>query len=63
MCNKTFDNYVFGLEFLPDCYKSQKMCNKAVDTHTSAIQFVPQCCYTHKMSDKDVFLAFVSVPD
>ena len=40
MCNKAFDNYVFGLEFLPDCYKIQKMCNKAVDTHTSAIQFV-----------------------
>ena len=32
MCNEAVDNYAHALEFVPDCYKTQKMCNKAVNT-------------------------------
>ena len=40
MCNKAAANYANALEFVPDCYKTQKMCNKAFDTSPSATQFV-----------------------
>ena len=40
-CNDTVDNYVYASQFVPNCYKTQKMCNKAVDTLASAIQLVP----------------------
>ena len=29
-CNKAADNYAHALEFVPDCYKTQKIDNKAV---------------------------------
>ena len=33
MCNKAVDNYPHALEFVPECYKTQKVCDKAVDTY------------------------------
>ena len=41
MCYKTVDNYFHALEFLPKCYKAQKMCDKAVSTYPFTIKFVP----------------------
>ena len=40
-CNKAVGSYAHALEFVSDCFKTQKMCNKAVDAYPSAIQFVP----------------------
>ena len=67
MCDKAVDNYAYALEFIPDCYKTQKMCNKAINTYPSPILFVPECYKTQEMCDKAVntcccFL-FHSVPD
>ena len=42
MCHKAVDNYVHGLEFVPDCFKTQKMCSGAVDTYPSTTQCVPK---------------------
>ena len=28
-CNKAVDNYPHVLEFVPKCYKAQKMCDKS----------------------------------
>ena len=33
MYNKAVDNYAHALEFVLDCYKTQKMCSKPVDTY------------------------------
>ena len=38
MCNKPVDDYPQALEFVPDCFKTQKMCNKTVGVYFSAIQ-------------------------
>ena len=54
MCNKAVDNYPHALEFVPECFMTQKMCNKAVDTHSSTIKFVPECSMTQEMCDKAV---------
>ena len=32
MCYKENDNYPPALEFVPECYKTQKWCDKAVAT-------------------------------
>ena len=29
MCNKAVENYPYGLDFVPECYKAEKMCDKA----------------------------------
>ena len=39
MCNKVVDNYPNALEFVPECYKTQKMCDKAVNTYPSTVNF------------------------
>ena len=54
MCNISVDNYVHSLEFVPYCYKTQKMCNKAVDTSPSAMQLIPECSKTREMYVKVV---------
>ena len=36
--NKTVDNYPHVLEFVPGCYKIQKMCHEAVGTYPSTIK-------------------------
>ena len=33
MCNKIIGNYPHALEFVPECYKTQKMSDKAVNTY------------------------------
>ena len=38
MCDKAVDNYPHASEFVPECYKAQKLCGRAIDTHPSAIQ-------------------------
>ena len=45
----------YALEFVPHCYKAQKMCNRAVDT-SSAMQFVPECYKAQEMIDKIVYV-------
>ena len=42
MCNKAVGNYPQALEYIPECYKAQKICDKAVDTYPSTIKFVPK---------------------
>ena len=42
MCRKAVDNYPHALEFVPECYKTQKMYDKAVNTYASSIKFVPE---------------------
>ena len=32
ICNKVVDKYVHALDFVPDCYKTQKMRNKTINT-------------------------------
>ena len=44
MCNKAVENYPHTLEYVSECYKTQKMFDKAVDTYPSTIKFVPECC-------------------
>ena len=39
MCNKVVENYPNALEFVPECYKTQKMCDKAVNTYPSTMNF------------------------
>ena len=41
--NKPVNNYTHALEFVPNCYKTQKPCNKAVDTYPLTIQFALEC--------------------
>ena len=52
MYNKAIGNCPHALEFVPECYKTQKMCDKAVDAYPSTIKFVPGCLITQGMSDK-----------
>ena len=55
MYNEAVDNYGCALEFIPDCYKSQKICNKAFSpTSLFAIQVAPKCYKTQEMCDKAV---------
>ena len=44
MCNKAVDNYPHALEFVSECFKTQKMCDIAVDTHCPTIKFSLECC-------------------
>ena len=37
MFNKAVDNYPHALEFVPDCYLTQKMCDKVVNAHSCTI--------------------------
>ena len=52
MCKKAVDNYSHVLEFVPECYKAQKICDKAVDTYSFRIKFVPECFSTKEMCHK-----------
>ena len=42
MCNKAVESYPQALEYVPECYKTQKTCDKTVDTYPSTIKFVPK---------------------
>ena len=35
MCNKAVDNYSHALEFIPECYKTQKTCDEVENTKSS----------------------------
>ena len=50
--NKPVNNYTHALEFVPNCYKTQKPCNKAVDTYPLTIQFALECYKNKKICDK-----------
>ena len=54
MYSKAVDHYPHALEFVPECYKIQKMCNKDVDIQPPTIQFVPECYKTQKICYKAV---------
>ena len=56
---KVVCNYPQTSNYVPDCYKTQKMCIKDVNTHAFKIQFVPECNKTHKMFDKAVSRSFL----
>ena len=38
MCNKAVDNYPHALEFVPECYTTQKICDKAFNTYPSVLK-------------------------
>ena len=59
MYNEAVDNYGCALEFIPNCYKSQKICNKAVNTSLFAIQVAPKCYKTQEICDKAVVLLYL----
>lgn len=50
--NKLVDNNSHALEFVPNCYKTQKPCNKAVDAYPLTIQFALECYKNKKNCDK-----------
>ena len=52
MCDKAVGNYPHALEFVLQCYKTQKMGDKAVDTYPSIIEYVADQFITQKMCDK-----------
>ena len=54
MCGKAVDSYPHALEFVPECYKTQKMCDKAADTYPSMIKYDLNQCKTQEMCDKAV---------
>ena len=60
MC-KVIKNYPHALEFVPKCYKTQKIniCDKAVDTYPSTIKFVPECYKTQKCVAEQFIVAFL----
>ena len=66
MSKKAVNNYPHALEFVYECYKTQKLYDKAVGTYPSTVKFVSECLMTQKMFDKAVnrcFVVFHSIPD
>ena len=43
MYNKAVGNCCHALEFVSECYKTQKMQDKGVSAYPSTIKFVPEC--------------------
>ena len=65
MGNKAVENYSHSLEFVSECYKTQKMCDKTANTYPSTITCFTECFMTKEMCDKSVnscFFAFDSIP-
>ena len=58
MCKKAIDNHPHALEFVPECFKTQKMCHKAVDTHPPTLKYVPECSKTQNMYYRAVHRCF-----
>ena len=54
MCNKAVDNYLHTLEFVPKCYKTQKLCDKAVSSYNSRISIFRNCYKFQEMYDEAV---------
>ena len=59
MCNNTVNNYSHALEFVTECYETQKICDKEVDTHPTAIKYVPERYKTQEMCLKQFIDVFV----
>ena len=55
MCNKAVENYPYALEYVSECYKTQKMCDKVVDTFISTKKFEPECYKTKGMCQRAVY--------
>ena len=63
---RVVDNYLHALEFVPECYKTEKMCDKAVDAYLSTTDFAPECFMTQKICAKSVnkcYFVFDYIPD
>ena len=41
MCDEAIEDKPEALEFVPDCYKTQKMCEKAVEKDPWSLKYVP----------------------
>ena len=54
MCNRSVDNYSGVLEFVPECYKAQKMCDKAVNFCPTISKNISECYETQEMCKKVV---------
>ena len=66
MCNKAIENYPHALEYVSECYKTQKVCDKADDTFHSTIKFVTECYKTNEICHRAVhrcFFVFDSILD
>lgn len=66
MCNQAVENYADALEYVPNCYKTNKICNKSVDIYLSAIKFLPEGFETQEKCYKAVnacAFVFDSIPD
>ena len=61
MCNKAVDNYPHVSEFVPECYKTQKISDKTVNTYASKIKFDPECLMNQEMRDKAVNRCFLYI--
>ena len=42
MCDKPILENPHALEFVPECYKTQKMRDEALNTYLPTIKFVPE---------------------
>ena len=51
-------DYPYALEFVPECYKTQKMCDKALDIYPSTIKLVPVCYKAQEMCHRTVHRCF-----
>ena len=49
MCNRAVNNYADALEYVYECFKTQKTCEKAVDILPSVIRFVTEYFKTQEM--------------
>ena len=58
MCNKVVDNYPNALEFVPECYKTQKMCDKAVNTYPSTMNFFLNSLWLKRCVIKQLIYVF-----
>ena len=66
MGNKTVDNYLHALEFVPESWKTPKKCDKAVDTHPATIKFDRECYKTQEIRFRAVhrcFFVLEFIPD
>ena len=54
MCHKAVITHSSTIQFVPECYKTQKMCFKAVNICFFIFDFIPDQYKTRKMCDEAV---------
>ena len=54
MCDKAVNNYPSTIEFVPECYKTQKMCDEAVNKCLFVFNCIPDQCKTQEMCGEAV---------